>query len=170
MQRSNRCSVIGIVLNPTKDKIVLIKRRDVPIWVLPGGGVEPAESPEDATIREVFEETGLRVRICRHVAHYTPINRLSNDTYVFECAIESGSFTTGDETQQIGFFPSDQLPQPFFFLHREWIADAEKQLALPINKPLTQITYWRLLKYICIHPLQVFRMLLSRIGRPINKV
>lgn len=32
-------------------------------WVLPGGGVEHGESPEDAVRREVEEETGYRCRI-----------------------------------------------------------------------------------------------------------
>jgi len=168
MQTSTRRSVIGIVFNSTKDEIVLLKRRDVPIWVLPGGGVEATESPEEAAIREVFEETGLHVRICRHVAHYTPINRLSNNTYVYECEIVAGTLTTGEETREVGFYSSKQLPQPCFFLHQEWIADAEKNLATPITKALTQVTYWRLFKYFCVHPLQVLRLLLSRIGSPIN--
>ena len=32
---------------------------------LPGGGIEPAESPEEGIVREVFEETGLRATIVR---------------------------------------------------------------------------------------------------------
>ena len=30
-------------------------------WITPGGGVDPGESAEEGAIRELFEETGLRV-------------------------------------------------------------------------------------------------------------
>jgi 8-oxo-dGTP diphosphatase len=38
-------------------------------WELPGGTVEPGESPEAAAVREVTEETGLKVRILGERAH-----------------------------------------------------------------------------------------------------
>ena len=115
--------------------------------MLPGGGVEPDESPEMAVVREVHEETGLKVGIQRQIAFYTPVNRLALNTYVFECAPISGELSTGDETQQVGFFPLESLPKPFFFLHREWLADAQLQLPAIIFKSLTQVTYWKLIKY-----------------------
>lgn len=36
-------------------------------WTLPGGGVEPGESLEEALHREIAEEVGLRVRSATHV-------------------------------------------------------------------------------------------------------
>ena len=35
------------------------------LWQLPGGGLDPAESPADAVVREVLEEAGQRIRINR---------------------------------------------------------------------------------------------------------
>jgi 8-oxo-dGTP diphosphatase len=34
-------------------------------WVIPGGGMEPGESPEECVRREMQEETGLEVRVLR---------------------------------------------------------------------------------------------------------
>jgi 8-oxo-dGTP diphosphatase len=159
-------SVIAIIFD--KNQILLIKRRDIPVWVLPGGGVEQAETPEEAVIREVQEETGLKVSIIRLVALYTPVNRLTNDTYVYECRPAEGNLTTGSETADVRFFPFSNLPSSLFFLHQEWLDDARKNLPYPIQKPLSQITYLALFKYFCRHPLQVLRLILSRLGCPLN--
>lgn len=165
---SVKSSVAGVIFNEDRSKVLLIKRRDVCIWVLPGGGVDDHEAPEDAIIREFLEETGLTIHIIRQVALYTPINRLSNHSYLFECSILSGEFTMGDETQGIAFFPIDQLPTPVFFLHEQWIKDAWQQLPSIIHRPLSQITYFNLFKYSLAHPVQVLRILLSRCGIPFN--
>jgi ADP-ribose pyrophosphatase YjhB (NUDIX family) len=49
------------------DRILLAghRRGDHLYWVLPGGAVEPDETPEEAAVREVCEETGLEIGIER---------------------------------------------------------------------------------------------------------
>lgn len=168
MKRNVKKSVIGIVFNHQKDQVLLVKRRDVPVWVLPGGGIDPRETPQEAVIREVFEETGLSVTVHRHVGTYTPINRLANLTYLYECRIETGCLTTGTETCDLAFFHLTHLPSPFFFLHRDWLNDAMTHSSETIQKPLDQVNYFNLFKYFCRHPCLVLRFAMSRLGLPIN--
>lgn len=168
MEQNVKKSVIGIVFNHQKDHILLIKRRDVPMWVLPGGGIDTGESPSEAAIREVFEETGLTVVVKRHVSTYTPINSLANLTFIYECTIKEGSLKIGTETRDLAFFPLTHLPIPFFFIHRDWLDDALKNSSEIIQKPLVQVNYFNLFKYFCRHPWLVLRFALSRFGMPIN--
>lgn len=42
-------------------KLLLEKRRDSDVWGLVGGGVKKTESSEEAMIREIYEELGIRV-------------------------------------------------------------------------------------------------------------
>jgi 8-oxo-dGTP pyrophosphatase MutT (NUDIX family) len=47
---------------------LLLARHEKPsktYWVLPGGAIEENESPEEAAVREVKEETGLDIRLSR---------------------------------------------------------------------------------------------------------
>lgn len=50
-------------------KILLAKHHDLTIdkvyWCLPGGGVEAGETPEQAVVRELKEETNLDIRVVR---------------------------------------------------------------------------------------------------------
>ena len=49
-------TVLASIFSENRKKILLVKRRDVPVWVLPGGGVEENENEEDAILREAKEE------------------------------------------------------------------------------------------------------------------
>lgn len=167
-KKNPKQSVAGVIFDEGREKILLVKRRDVPIWVLPGGGVEANELPERAIEREVFEETGLHISVKKQIAFYIPVNRLAYETFLFECGEISGSLTTGDETESVKFFPLDKLPEPFFFIHEEWLNDALNNFAFPIEKKLTQVSYCNFLSYFLRHPIHVFRFLLSCWGLPLN--
>lgn len=50
----------GIILNEQKDKTLLLFHKKLDKWLIPGGHVEANESPDDAVLREIYEEVGLR--------------------------------------------------------------------------------------------------------------
>lgn len=52
----------GFVLHPDR-KVLLIHHRKLGVWLYPGGHVEGTETPDDAVIREIREETGIEARI-----------------------------------------------------------------------------------------------------------
>jgi 8-oxo-dGTP diphosphatase len=149
-------------------KILLIKRRDIPVWVLPGGGVEPGESPEIAACREMEEETGYQVKIVRKIAEYTPANKLAKFTHFYEVEPLGGSPLTGPETQAVDFFAIDSLPvlpPPY----RYWIADAAIRHPVVLKKNVEGVNYTTLLKLLVQHPLLVGRFLLTKLGIHINR-
>jgi len=63
-----RDSAFAIILH--SDQILLVKARDKANWQLPGGRIESGESPVDAVVREVKEETGLEARVGRLTGRY----------------------------------------------------------------------------------------------------
>lgn len=55
-------TVSALILHPNR-RILLLHHRKLGVWLYPGGHVEPTETPDQALQREVFEETGLRIRM-----------------------------------------------------------------------------------------------------------
>jgi 8-oxo-dGTP diphosphatase len=159
-------SVSGAIFNDERRQVLLIQRRDVPVWVLPGGGIEAGETPDEAVIREILEETGFHVKISRLAGQYSPINRLARPTNLYECVILQGKPTPSAETRDVRFFPIDSLP-PMPPPYLEWIQDALK-IGPTVHRNLESVTYCNLFKNLLLHPLLVGRFLLSRLGCPIN--
>ena len=99
-------------------QILLVKRRDFPLWDLPGGRVEKHESIERAAIRESFEETGFHVKILRLTGSYfNP--ELADTQFIFLGTIIGGtSIGSGPETTDVRFFSPNHLPL-FMIPHRK---------------------------------------------------
>lgn len=155
---------IGIILNDDQTEVLLVKRKDVPVWVLPGGGIEAGETPENALIREVAEETGFQVEIVRKCAEYSPANALSSQTHVYLCRILSGKTCLSSETRAVAFHPLSKLPSSFFPPHALWLNEGLTHRHL-ICRPLTEISYWAFVKYFLVHPMQVLKFAWTRFSK-----
>jgi len=158
-------AAFGIVFDGNRSKVLLVKRRDLPIWVLPGGGIDEGETPARAAIREVHEETGLNCSIIRHIALYTTKGSLTSNTYLYELGKEGGALSLSDETVDIGYFDLNALPKPFFAVHRKWIEDALLNKKEPIVKPLEGVTLKTVLKFALRHPVIFFSYLIIRLKK-----
>lgn len=161
-------SAHAIILDREQKQILLVKRRDIPVWVLPGGGIEEGETPEMTAHREAFEETGLTIELVEKIGTYLPRNSLSNESHVFECVPHSGNLTLTNETQDIQWFPLDHLP-PLPPPYPEWIEDGyAKKLMRPFTKKIVSVNYFAFIKNIFLHPILITRFLLSRLGIHLN--
>jgi ADP-ribose pyrophosphatase YjhB (NUDIX family) len=114
------------IISNDSGHVLLSHRRDLDVWNLPGGGVEQDETPWDAAVREVSEETGLEVAIERLVGIYTKSGR-NGITLCFECIVTGGSLRASDEADEHRYFPIENLPQRLSPNQREYIRDMASQ-------------------------------------------
>lgn len=135
-----------------------VKRADVGIWVLPGGGIEADESAEQAAIREAKEETGLEVTSVHLAATYSPVARWTAPTYLFFCIPISSTLTRGPESVEVAFFPWNQPPPTHFPFHQQWLTEVWNNPNC-IRRPLKEVTWQRLLLFALYHPLVAGRFL-----------
>jgi 8-oxo-dGTP diphosphatase len=96
----------GVVCRPGPAglvEIAVIHRPTQDDWSLPKGKVEPGETPEQAALREVEEETGLRARIVRPFGCTEYVDRRGRDKIVryWVMEAEGGRFAPNDEVDQL---------------------------------------------------------------------
>ncbi|OAN33744.1 DNA mismatch repair protein MutT [Plantibacter sp. H53] len=109
------------------DRFLLGRHHHSGLWSLIGGGVEPAEEPADALLREVLEETGARVHIRGIVGVYggePMMVRYPNGDHVgyvttaYDCELLSEATADPEELLELGWFARDEIPT---LPRRDWI-------------------------------------------------
>lgn len=118
----------------TDNKILLIKRGSEPykgLWALPGGHLDWDETLEEAVIREVKEETGLKVTSINFLKVYSTPSRHPRQLIAVAYQVEtSGKPQAGDDARELKFFPFANLPKQLAFDHQHIIDDHLRNLKL----------------------------------------
>ncbi len=126
-----------VIIN-NKEEVLLVLREDFRIWALPGGGLEPNETWEQAAVRETLEETGYEIKILRYVGEYwrPQMSEGQGDLKrVFLAKVTGGSSSQHDDEEiDVRWFPIGALPRRLFQLSREHIYDALARAPTPLRK------------------------------------
>ncbi len=98
------------------DKVLLVRERSDGKWTLPGGWVDVNDSPSEAVVREIFEESGYRAKAVKLAAlvdknkHPHPPSVHHIYKLFFLCELTGGTATISNETDAVEFFPANSLP------------------------------------------------------------
>jgi len=129
-----RLGCSAVLLDETGQQVLLTRRRDNGQWCLPGGRVDAGESVTETIEREVFEETGLQVRVRRLTGVYSDPdqliiypdgNRVHMIVLTFLVERLAGEIGLSDETTDIRFVPLEEaLQMNLFHDHVTQLRDA----------------------------------------------
>lgn len=112
-----RVAVGAVVIH--QGRVLMVRRAQSPSrgrWSVPGGVVELGESLQQAAEREVFEETGIRIRALKPVFTFDHIHRddqgrIAYHYVVIDLAAEylSGEPVPGDDAAEAGWLTPAEL-------------------------------------------------------------
>jgi ADP-ribose pyrophosphatase YjhB (NUDIX family) len=112
-----RLGCSATIFDASREKVLLTRRTDNGEWCLPGGRVEAGESVSEACEREVWEETGLKVRVTRLAGVYSDPNKLiiypdGHKAHIvalsFEAEVLEGEPGLSNETIDWGYFTLEE--------------------------------------------------------------
>ncbi|WLQ33463.1 NUDIX domain-containing protein [Streptomyces castrisilvae] len=115
-------SVAGVVVRED-GRVLVIRRADNGAWEPPGGVLELAEAPEDGVRREVYEETGITVRVDRLTGVYKNSSR-GIVALVFRCRAEGGYEQLSDESTAVEWLTPDEVAGRMAEVYAVRVADA----------------------------------------------
>ncbi|TJZ44067.1 NUDIX domain-containing protein [Streptomyces piniterrae] len=110
---------VTAVVFDDEGRVLLGKRADNGCWAVIGGIPEPGEQPAETAVREVYEETAVRVVAERIVLveSVPPVRYPNGDVCQFmdvtlRCrAVGGDARVNDDESLEVGWFTLDALPE-----------------------------------------------------------
>ncbi|MEW6050140.1 MAG: NUDIX hydrolase [Candidatus Zixiibacteriota bacterium] len=111
------------------DSILLVKRAHPPRigwWCIPAGFMEWDEHPTQTAVRELDEETGLKVRLTSFFEVYSGSDdpRANALLILYLAEVVGGEMHASDDALEVRYFPFDAIPSDIAFqAHRQALAD-----------------------------------------------
>jgi ADP-ribose pyrophosphatase len=125
---------VVVIPRPSVDEMVLVRQYRHPLgthtWEVCAGGIDPGETPHDAALRELREETGFRARTLRRLwSAYSAPGFCNELLHYFETDdYEEGEPNNVDgEDIEIATFPLKRLRE---MMERDELRDAKTQIAV----------------------------------------
>ena len=119
-----------VMTNEPLPKVLLIQRGAAPYkgaWAFPGGFMNMDETTEECAIRELEEETGLKVATVHQIGAYSKVDRDPRGrtiTVAYLAIIDSPEEVRGqDDAAKAMWYPITELPH-LAFDHYDIIKDA----------------------------------------------
>lgn len=138
---------MAVVLSEERQKVLLLRREIFILWDLPGGGIDKAETPAHAAVRECREETGYVIELDGALGTYlhpSVYGRGDQLTYAFRGHMVGGTARgLGLETFGVHWCPIDRLPRGLQPLQRQMIADALSDSREPVERRI-DFPLWKL--------------------------
>jgi len=145
------------------NSILLMYHKKLDLWLPPGGHIEKYETPEEALIREVKEETGLDVEIIRQVKPnydfnikillqptHIQIEDIKGTHYhidlIYVCRVVGGNIVINKESKSLHFFTIDEIeklddvPKEVKYFSRKFLNEEtdKNYLRLPVLKEIVK--------------------------------
>jgi 8-oxo-dGTP pyrophosphatase MutT (NUDIX family)/DNA-binding XRE family transcriptional regulator len=120
-----------VVLRDAAGRVLIAEREDGKGWNLPGGGVQPGESPWEAALRETREEVGVEAALTRLAGLYwVPSGRAV--VFLFEGRVAAGKARPFAEPKSVAWSDPAALPSSMLPRHAERVRDVVAGAAHPL--------------------------------------
>ena len=123
-----------VITKEAEPKVLLIQRGADPYkgcWAFPGGFMNMDETTEQCAIRELEEETGLKVTTVQQIGAYSKVDRDPRGrtiTVAYLAIIDKPAQVTGqDDAAKADWFPLSALPE-LAVDHTDILRDAKQLL------------------------------------------